>query len=830
MAETRARQPKQSPRKESPRQPSINRLRNLDNTEERVTEEDRHEVEVQLEVNINLVRTERGTTTRSTRAINTNLAAEPEVEVLHAVEAEEVVNLHHPTTRSPKANHTHVVTAQLGSLVAGDEDDGAFEIHQATRGHVIQDVSPPRPKVFQQGDWAVGGRLIHFTSKWASIHTGSWVFQIIRDGHRIDFTERPEFGPIRETPLPRETNLKSILMEEVDKLVSKNAIIPIYPPFGPGFWSTFFLATKKNGEWRPIINLKPLNIYIKPEKFKMENLPTILKAPIKGSWAASIDLKDAYLHVPIHPSDRKWLRFMINKQAYTFKCLPFGLSTAPRVFTRVVQEAGAFLRRLGIKIFMYLDDWLIIDDTEEATSRAVETVLKEITQLGFIVNLEKSCLIPSQYPIFLGARLDLVSGRVFPTQERIQNLISHARSFLWKKTAPASEWLRILGFLASMVDLVPFCRFHMRMTQMYFVRNYDPLTQPQSLILFIIPEVRAEIKWWTHNTNLEIGTLFPHPSHQMTLTTDASMRGWGGFTQHTAAHGTWSSAEAFHHINMLELWAVRNSLGDLETSVTGKRVLVRSDNTTVVAYINKQGGTKSEPLCRETLSLLQWCQKRGIFLSAIHIPGIDNVLADNLSRGVSSNVSDWSLASHVFHDLLSLRNFPTVDLFATNLNKQLRTYCSRFQDHQAWAVDALSISWKDLRAYAFPPIPLIDKILQKIQEEDCEILLVAPFWPKRQWFQTLLRISVQNPIHLPRSQDILRMPGSPKARFHATDSLNLTAWSLSSNAFRRKDYLKSLPIWQPEEEETQHLESTLLVPDLSSDGVPYKRSIRLQQM
>ncbi len=190
--------------------------------------------------------------------------------------------------------------------------------------------------------------------------------------------------------------------KEVVKLESKQAIFRIYPPFQRGFWATFFLAPKKTGDWRPIINLKPLNAFIKPQRFRMETLALILECPIKGRWATSIDLKDAYLHIPIAQTHQKWLRFSVGGQAFAFKSLPFGLSTSPRVFTRVVKSVSAFLRRHGVQIYTYLDDWLILAPSRAQVEQDTRFVLSQVRDLGFIVNLEKSSLVPSQDPVFLG--------------------------------------------------------------------------------------------------------------------------------------------------------------------------------------------------------------------------------------------------------------------------------------------------------------------------------------------------------------------------------------------------------------------------------------------
>ncbi|PIK45634.1 hypothetical protein BSL78_17514 [Apostichopus japonicus] len=104
--------------------------------------------------------------------------------------------------------------------------------------------------------------------------------------------------------------------------------------------------TKTGRSWRPILNLKPLNKnYVEPKRFRMETLNLILPLLRKGMWAASVDLQDAYLHIPIHPRHQRYLAFQYAGRRFTFRSLPFGLSTAPRVFTRVAGTVIAYLRK-----------------------------------------------------------------------------------------------------------------------------------------------------------------------------------------------------------------------------------------------------------------------------------------------------------------------------------------------------------------------------------------------------------------------------------------------------------------------------------------------------
>jgi len=95
------------------------------------------------------------------------------------------------------------------------------------------------------------------------------------------------------------------------------------------FTSTLFLVQKENGDYRPVINLCALNWFLAKESFKMEGLQVVKSLIQQGDFMMKLDLKDAYYALPIHPSHRKYLRFIYQDRTYEFQCLPFGLSSAP---------------------------------------------------------------------------------------------------------------------------------------------------------------------------------------------------------------------------------------------------------------------------------------------------------------------------------------------------------------------------------------------------------------------------------------------------------------------------------------------------------------------
>ena len=140
---------------------------------------------------------------------------------------------------------------------------------------------------------------------------------------------------------------------------------------------------------------------------------------LSETWAISIDLRDAYFHVAVAPEHTRYLRFAYNGRAFEFLVLPFGLSTAPRVFTRIVRVIEAFLKIQGVDMHQYLDDWLMKNQSKSLVERHRDLTLFWVNKLGFLVNEGKSRLIPTQAPAFLGSTLDLLNMLVFQSERRI---------------------------------------------------------------------------------------------------------------------------------------------------------------------------------------------------------------------------------------------------------------------------------------------------------------------------------------------------------------------------------------------------------------------------
>ncbi|KAG1224044.1 hypothetical protein G6F67_009564 [Rhizopus microsporus] len=124
----------------------------------------------------------------------------------------------------------------------------------------------------------------------------------------------------------------------------------------------------------------------------MEGVPALREIVEPNDFLTKIDLKDAYIVVPIHPDSRKFLSFSHKGTIYQYKSLAFGLSVAPRIFSKLMRYALEPLRARGIRLVYYLDDICVLAKTKEEIQVHSQMVLQQLTNLGFLINYEKSVM------------------------------------------------------------------------------------------------------------------------------------------------------------------------------------------------------------------------------------------------------------------------------------------------------------------------------------------------------------------------------------------------------------------------------------------------------
>ena len=328
--------------------------------------------------------------------------------------------------------------------------------------------------------------------------------------------------------------------------------------------------------------------------FHMLKRAEVLQAVAWQSWFTSIDLNDAYFHLPIAPHHRPYLRFAFEGRAYQYRVLPFGLSLAPRIFTRCMRAALAPMQDTGMQILPYLDDWLICTPTRERAEQDTTALLGLVERLSLTVNYGKSCLIPSHQVLFLGITLDSVQMLAFLSPRRVEAILQILLHFREDRMVRYSLFLRLLGMLTSVTSIVPLGLLHLRPFQVWTNGlHLDPRLHGSRKVR-VSSQCLLALQPWRRRAFLAKGVaLGSIPSRREVVVTDASLSGWGAVWQHRAVRGLWSAPHRTQHINVLELRAIYLALHQFLPYLRGRHVLVRCDNKSAVYNVNHQGGTRS---------------------------------------------------------------------------------------------------------------------------------------------------------------------------------------------------------------------------------------------
>jgi ribonuclease HI len=227
----------------------------------------------------------------------------------------------------------------------------------------------------------------------------------------------------------------------------------------------------------------------------------------------------------------------------------------------------------------------------------------------------------------------------------------------------------------------------------------------------------------------------------MFLWTDASLSGYGAHTDSgTNIQGRWSEQESTLHINALELLAIRNALRSHMIPHQAS-IALSTDNQVAHYCLKNWGSNKSQILQQITLEIFQTCENKKLVISSQFIPGQMNATADALSRDLPAP-NEWSIPITEFQSLTNIFFLPEIDLMATPFNRVCEKFISPYPHQEAEGVDFFMqdlTQWK--RVYIFPPVKLIKRVLQRLQDFRGEVMLIAPIRPLLPWYPMLLSLA-----------------------------------------------------------------------------------------
>jgi len=637
----------------------------------------------------------------------------------------------------------------------------------------------------------------------------------VQNGYKLPFITKPQLTS--SPPYQRVVGeIRQTWVNVVSNMLDIEAIEEVRDPTSRGSYSHMFLRPKPSGEKRPIINLKRLNVTLNILPFKMSDPRSVLKALQVGDWTTSIDLKDAYCHVPIYKPHRKYLRFAILERVFQFKTLPFGLAPAPQIFTAMVKVLVNWGRSRGINVIAYLDDWLIHASDATLLQSQTRAMVQRARSLGWVINNKKSDLVPKQTFDFIGMEISTVTGTVKPVERRITQMLTIAKTIADSSEVSAKTLMKAQGMMISLGDII----YMGKMNRRPFQEAIAPLkvNRNTSKSWETSPAIKAATTWWTHRENLTREVSFIQNTDLVTIVTDASTVGWGATVMDVPLKGVWTAQETKLHINCLEMLGVKRALEHTRVSLQGKHLALHTDNTTVRAYLLKQGGTVSRKLNLLTAEVWQQICKLNATLSVYHISGSLNVLADKLSRPGQVLHGEWELNQQIFNRLSQVWGKPDIDLFATRFNKKVTTFISPCPDMEAVEQDAMTVNWGKFRLpYAFPPFNLIMQTLEKIRDEHTTCLIVTPAWRGNKFFPLLLSLTTDDPVYLGHQEGVLHQGTDDEIKWYPEPAqLGLHAWIVSGEASRTRDSPRKWQDYQRNHKENPQLE---YIPKYGNDSV-----------
>ena len=474
-------------------------------------------------------------------------------------------------------------------------------------------------------------RLQSFLMRHPDQAFAQYVYRGFTSGFRIGYDR--DRAPLRPSQgnHPSSFANPAVLRSNINSETSLGRVVGPLPPA----WSSAIhcsplgLVPKSSpGKWRTIVDLSsPSGASVNDgidarlctlTYASLDDAVELITKLGRGSELVKIDLKDAYRIVPVHPHDHHLLAISWEGAFYIDRCLPFGLRSAPKVFTAVADTLAWCLHCEGVGYVMhYLDDFLLIGSPRSGeASTALEIATRTFQSIGVPVASDKT-EGPSTCIVYLGIVIDTMSLQLRLPEPKLQRVQLLLQEWLDKRSCTRRELERLLGHLSHAATIIHPGRIFLR--QLF---NLLPQARRPFHHVRLNRQARADLRWWQHFLQAWNGiAFFPAMEVSVHIYSDAS----GSF-----GCGAFNPQSEWLQLQWPASWG--HSWG-------GCRVLFHVDNLAVVSVLQRQA--PRDPLLTHLSRCL--CFYAALYhfeFSAVHIAGGQNTAADALSR---NNLSLFSL-------------------------------------------------------------------------------------------------------------------------------------------------------------------------------------------
>ena len=579
-------------------------------------------------------------------------------------------------------------------------------------------------------DEVVGGRLAKYVEFWKVMGASPFIQNIIKFGYVLPFACLPACNIMRNHKSAESHRV--FVSQEVESLLGRGCIkeveekdVMVCSPLG---------VVDNGVKLRLILDLRYVNCHLRQFRFKLEDLKVVASVYKQGDYLVTFDLKSGYHHIAIAEGCWKYLGFSWEGRFFVFCVLPFGLSSAPYIFTKISRVLLRFWRKDGIRCQLYMDDGSGGHETMEGAKAVADRMRADLLKAGFVPNEKKCQWEPSHKVRMLGMEIDMEKGIIQASENRVDKLKQFIRELMCTTQPNAKQLARLTGYLLSMsLALGPICRLRTRSFYAMILsrKNWSKKMEWSE-------EAWSDLEFWSESFHeLHGRPLWKKGPLVAVLTwSDASESGWGGYLQQgqklLVAHGEWEQEVLQEHRSSTwrEVRAVALVLESLSSCLEGQACIHRTDNQAAAHII--MNGSRRPHLQKEALRIQKACLSKSIRLSAEWVPREENELADYYSKVVDTD--DWQLNPEVFKQFDQAWGPHTLDCFASLRTKQMDRYCSRWWNPGCFAIDAFTVDWCGERVWLVPPIYLLPRVLDMIFANECHGTLILPSWASAPWW------------------------------------------------------------------------------------------------
>lgn len=576
----------------------------------------------------------------------------------------------------------------------------------------------------------VKGSLSKHITFWENIGCSEFVLNTLKEGYIIPFVKTP---PRMFSKNNRSASINDKFVDDaVAELVNTGAVKNI--PFKPFVVSPLSVASNRSGKHRLILDLSMLNKYIRKDRFKFEDWKVAIQYFEKGNYLVKFDLKSGYHHIDVCPQQHTFLGFEWRGKYYTYTVLPFGLSTAPFIFSKCLREMVKYWRKNSIKIVLYLDDGLGMSSDLENCKYVSKFVRDSLISAGFLINEGKSIFTPVQELEWLGIIWNSKQYSLHIPERRLEDLYLSLKDVL--KDIFCTTARKLAQCTGKIISLSPVVGNVTRLMTRHCYMCIEKRKTWDSVLSVEFPDqVIGELKFWLNNTgSLNCKKLDSYSKSSVAIFSDASNSAGGAYTvdiDKHIFHQMWSKVEMSKSSTWREMKAIEQALISYQNLLTGKSVKWFTDNQNCISIV--RSGSMKIDLQTLASSIFSVCASKGISLNIQWVPRSQNVIADYISKMI--DWEDWGVTKEFFDFLDQMWGPHTVDRFASKLNTKLTRYNSLFWNVGSEAIDAFTQNWAGENNWLVPPVYSVLRTLKHIIACKASGTLIvprwvsAPFWP-----------------------------------------------------------------------------------------------------